>query len=307
MTGMFWKSSIWALFALVLSSCSEREAGRDVKGLVSAQQLQSLLDANAAVQLIDVRPEADFLTGHLPGAINIWRTDIQRTDTAYNGLRIPLRELEVVLGDKGVAPDHRLILYDAKGCVDAARLWWLLRCYGHDEVALLDGGLTAWDGALSKSQVSLPKQHFVFEDSSRSNWIVDYPDFERLRQSSGVVLIDSRSDPEFAGEEQKKGAFMAGHVPGAVQYDYVHALDYSAEGQQRFKASDALRAAYADLASASDTVIVYCHSGVRSSHTLFVLTELLGYSHVKNYDGSWVEWSYFHRQAPTDSLNISQL
>jgi thiosulfate/3-mercaptopyruvate sulfurtransferase len=110
--------------------------------------------------------------------------------------------------------------------------------------------------------------------------------------SDKTVILDTRTQDEFSGKTQKKGASKAGRIPGSIHIDWADAIHF--DGDQRLKSKHELDSIYGSLHISKDTpIIVYCHSGVRSAHTTFVLTQLLGYTHVKNYDGSWTEWSYF--------------
>ena len=107
-----------------------------------------------------------------------------------------------------------------------------------------------------------------------------------------VIILDTRSENEFTGERQKNGAKKGGRIPRSILIDWANAIDY--HGDKKLKPKEDLEIIYKNfLPSKDDDVIVYCHSGVRSAHTTFILTQLLGYKNVKNYDGSWVEWSHF--------------
>jgi thiosulfate/3-mercaptopyruvate sulfurtransferase len=119
--------------------------------------------------------------------------------------------------------------------------------------------------------------------------------------------VDTRSLEEFTGAVQKDGAARPGHIPGSIHADYIYTLRYDSDYQ--FHAIDTLRQYFMDKGITPDKqIITYCHSGVRSALTLFVLRELLHYPHVQNYDGSWVEWSYFPElPAIVDSSSIDQL
>jgi thiosulfate/3-mercaptopyruvate sulfurtransferase len=123
--------------------------------------------------------------------------------------------------------------------------------------------------------------------------VIEKEDLLKLITSefSNFVLLDARSADEFSGNALKAGAKKAGRIPGSIHIDWAEAIDY--DGSHTFKPREELERIYAKLgADREDTIVVYCHSGVRSSHTTFVLTELLDYKHVLNYDGSWIEWSY---------------
>ena len=106
------------------------------------------------------------------------------------------------------------------------------------------------------------------------------------------MLIDTRTKEEFLGEYIKKGAFKAGKIPKSKLIDWANAINY--DGDKKIKSKAELNEIYAGL-NKNDTLYVYCHSGVRSAHTTFVLTQILGYKNILNYDGSWTEWSYYEK------------
>jgi thiosulfate/3-mercaptopyruvate sulfurtransferase len=283
---------------LMLVACNAPAPAPLYSPLIKVEALRQMMQERSPLVLIDVRPEAAFLQGHLPGAVNFWRPDLELTDTAYGGLALRREIFAERLGEKGITSAHRAVLYDDKGGVEAARVLWILKRYGHDNLHVLDGGLQAWGSDLQTGATQATPAVFEFEQAERMDMNLDYATFEAWRKHTGVRLIDNRSALEFSGEEFKKGAFFAGHVPGATQFCQSNCMNQDAELST--KTLDELRAMYAPMASPDDTVLVYCHSGVRSAHVWFVLSELLGYKHVYNYDGSWIEWSYFNRP---DSLN----
>lgn len=301
---MYWKNSLILLLFASIMACSTVDEKPFSGSLIEVEQLQQMLANGQSVSLIDVRPAAEFEKGHLPGAVGVWRTETEIIDTTYSGIAIDADKLSQLLGSKGVSSDNLVVLYDDKGGVEAARLWWMLKVYGFEKTAILNGGLAVWSGELQSGPSKLEPRQFVITGKSHPEMDMNYPQFESARVIPGVVLIDSRSEAEYSGAEQKSGASMAGHIPGAVHHDYGNNIDFSPQGKMKFKPVDDLRVQYAALAQPDDTVLLYCHSGVRSAHTLFVLTELLDYKNVVNYDGSWVEWSWFNQKNTADSLNI---
>ncbi len=285
--------------AMVLGACSAPEAAQEGYGpLIDVTALQQMIQGPEPLAIIDVRPHKAYLQGHIPGAVNFWRTDLEFKDTAYGGLALSRAEFAEKLGAFGITGGHKVVLYDNQGGVEAARVLWLLKRYGHDNLHLLDTGLQGWGSDLQAGTTQVTAAVFSFAEAERLEMNLDYPTFEELRKLPGVRLIDNRSEAEYSGAERKKGVFFAGHVPGAVQFCYSNCMNHDAELST--KTLDELRAMYAPLATPDDTVLVYCHSGVRSAYVWFILSEMLDYKHVHNYDGSWVEWSYFNQ---ADSLN----
>lgn len=249
-------------------------------------------------KIVDFRKNEEYMKGHIAGALNIWRTDIEDTSYAYNGVMASPTQLEMLFTNLGISANDTLIIYDDNGLCDASRLWWILQNYGFTNVRMLQGGFSAWKtggGEISIDTTIVSKAAFKFKNDPKMHLYASKEDVQAAINTKAVIL-DTRSKDEFIGKTQKDGAYKAGRIPNSVLIDWAEAIDYN--GDRKFKSIEELEAIYAKLnASKDDPIIVYCHSGVRSAHTSFVLTQLLGYKNVKNYDGSWTEWSY-HKDLP---------
>ena len=257
--------------------------------LVSAQWAQDHLDAPGVV-FVDVDEDtAAYDAGHIPGAVGLnWKTDLQ--DPVRRNL-IDADGFSALLSAKGIANDDTVVLYGGNNNWFAAYAYWYFKLYGHAEVKLLDGGRKRWelDGRpLSTDAVARPETYYRASDLDASL---------RAKRDEVVAaigtknLVDVRSPAEFSGEllapahlpqEQSQ---RPGHIPGAVNVPWAKA----ANEDGTFKSDEELAELYAGLDPDKDT-IAYCRIGERSSHTWFVLHELLGKQSVKNYDGSWTEY-----------------
>ncbi len=307
MTGMCSKISLLLMSVVVgLTACKRQSQDLESDTLMEVETLRQLMDDGENLMLIDVRPKEDYDKNHLPGAINIWRTEVEEVNLPYRGMTAYATHLSGLLGSKGIQSGQLLVLYDDRGGVEAARIWWMLKRFGHEKSAVLNGGLQAWGSPVTAEVVQVAPTKFVFSGTAHPEVTIDFDAFERLRRNPGVRVIDNRSAVEFSGEEMKNGAFMAGHIPGAQNFCYSNAINFEPDGKMKLKTLKELEALYGPMAQKNDTVLLYCHSGVRSAHTYFVLTELLGYQHVYNYDGSWIEWSYKNQPIPADSLQNEQ-
>lgn len=245
--------------------------------------------------LVVVESDEDVLlyeTGHIPGAVKIdWHLDLN--DPVVRDYVDPERFAEL-LGSKGIARDSTVVIYGDKNNWWAAYALWVFTLFGHEDVRLLDGGRDLWIAEGRPITTDVP-----------TVTPVEYPIVERddaairafkddVLAHLGSPLIDVRSPEEYSGERTtapaypEEGALRAGHIPTAASVPWGRAA--AADGT--FKTRDELDAIYRDEAGLADgdDIIAYCRIGERSSHTWFVLTHLLGFEGVRNYDGSWTEW-----------------
>jgi thiosulfate/3-mercaptopyruvate sulfurtransferase len=229
--------------------------------------------------------------GHIEGAVKLdWKTDLQ--DPLRRDF-VSKEQFEELLSRKGIANDDTVVLYGGNNNWFAAYAYWYFKLYGHSDVKLIDGGRKKWEldsRPLSSDAVERPATRYQAQDADTS--IRAFRD-EVVDAIGAKNLVDVRSPDEFAGKLvapahlPQEGAQRPGHIPTAVNVPWSKA----ANEDGTFKSDDELRALYADagLDTSKDT-IAYCRIGERSSHTWFVLRELLGEQNVKNYDGSWTEY-----------------
>ena len=246
--------------------------------------------------LVVVESDEDVLlydSGHIPGAVKVdWHTDLN--DPVLRDYVDGARFAEV-LGARGIGRDMTVVFYGDKNNWWAAYALWVFTLFGHEDVRLLDGGRAKWIAEGREITRDVPERTPV-----------DYPVVERddapirafredvLAQLGSSKLVDVRSPGEFSGEllhmpdYPQEGAMRGGHIPGARSVPWARAAAEDAT----FKSREELAAIYEQEKGLkpSDDVIAYCRIGERSSHTWFVLTHLLGFERVRNYDGSWTEW-----------------
>ncbi|GGD58395.1 sulfurtransferase [Muriicola marianensis] len=299
---MSWKISHLVLAILALGiSCKEKPEAVQKETVLEGKHLITydnpmLSSEDPGIVIVDFRKAEEYETAHIPGSIQLYRNHFQDASMPYPGMRLDREKTAASLGMAGISNQHTIIVYDDKGSPDASRFWWLLKLYNFEQVYLLDGGLGLWEKMGKKTSRDVPEIKptvFLFPDKPDQPMVIEKEELLRHLSSEvpGIILLDARSADEYSGKEMKSGALRAGRIPGSIHIDWAESIDYS--GTHTFKPTEELEKIYSKLgAGKEDTIVVYCHSGVRSSHTTFVLTELLGYKHVLNYDGSWVEWSY---------------
>jgi len=243
-----------------------------------------------------VESNEDFLlyeTGHLPGAVKVdWFTTLPH----------PLRrdflskaEFEKLCSESGITNDTTVIFYGDKSNWFATYALWLFRYYCHDKVKIMNGGRTKWNlenRPLTKDIPTYPKTNYRGQDPESNVRAFREDVFKHIEMK--LPLVDVRSPKEYSGEllhmpnYPQEGATRGGHIPGAANIPWSQATN---EADSTFKSAEELSNLYLSRNITPDKdIIAYCRIGERSSHTWFVLTYLLGFPNVRNYDGSWTEW-----------------
>jgi thiosulfate/3-mercaptopyruvate sulfurtransferase len=271
--------------------------------LVETEWVASHLnDPTIGILEVSVDPAA-FQQGHIPGAVALdWFKDLEQHPIRDIASRT---KIERLLGEAGVANDTTVLLYGDNHNWFAAYAYWLIKYYGHQDVRIINGGRKKWvdEGRpLTKGVPKATPTTYKAQDPTtsiralREYVIAVVGAAGRSLLETGQVrryLVDTRSPREFSGELlapehlPQEGAYRGGHIPGAVNIPWEEA----AAPNGTFKSADELRRLYEGRRITPDKeIIVYCRIGERSAHTWFVLTELLGYPNVRNYDGSWIEY-----------------
>lgn len=273
--------------------------------LIDVKEFESI-SSKPNVKLIDFRKPSLYDEDHISGAINIWRSDIEDSSYPYGGMMANKEKLEKLLSSKGIKNNDLLIIYDDNGLCDAARFWWVLQNYNYTNVKLLQSTYTEWKTNNESIDEEIPKINptdFKFKTNTSQKLYISKEDvLQELNKNT--IILDTRTPDEYSGKRQKKGAAKGGRIPNSRSIDWSTAINF--HGDKKLKSIQELDSIYRAIIPSKETpVIVYCHSGVRSAHTTFVLTQLLGYKNVRNYDGSWTEWSYFDNLPfEKDPLNL---
>ena len=264
----------------------------DPERLVTTDWLARNLGADG---LVVVESDEDVLlydTGHIPGAVKLdWHTELNDPVTRdyVDGTRFA-----EICAERGISRDTTVVFYGDKNNWWATYALWVFRLFGHPDVRILDGGRAKWIAEGRETTTETPKPEHV-----------EYPVVERddttirafkddVLAHLGKPLVDVRSPGEFSGEllhmpdYPQEGAMRGGHIPGARSVPWARA----ANEDGTFKSRRDLEGIYLQEQGLkpADPTIAYCRIGERSSHTWFVLTHLLGFDNVRNYDGSWTEW-----------------
>jgi thiosulfate/3-mercaptopyruvate sulfurtransferase len=261
--------------------------------LVSTQWVADHLD-DPNVRIVE--SDEDILLydiGHIPGAIKLdWHIDLQ---DQVNREFISKEEFEVLMSRVGIANDSTVVFYGDKNNWYATYTFWLFKYYGHEDCRIMNGGRAKWEEEGRPYTQEVPSYpETKYKASERDESLRAYRDDVLAMVNAGQgALVDVRSPQEYSGEifhmvgYPQEGAQRAGHVKGAKNIPWAKA----ANPDGTFKSPEELKELYeSEEVAPEKDVISYCRIGERSSHTWFVLTYLLGYPNVQNYDGSWTEW-----------------
>ena len=236
-----------------------------------------------------------FPSGHIPGAVQVdWALD----------LNDPLRRdyldkpgFDALMSRIGVSKDTTVVFYGDKNNWWACYAFWVFQLFGHSNAKIMDGGRLKWElerREMTRANVDYPMTQYDAPKRDDSQ-IRAFRDQVLKHVEANLPLVDVRSPDEYSGKllhmpsYPQEGALRGGHIPGAHSVPWARAINTD---NGTFKDADGLRAIYEieKGLKPTDDVIAYCRIGERSSHTWFVLTYLLGYQKVRNYDGSWTEW-----------------
>ena len=247
-------------------------------------------DQNVRLLEVDVDTTA-YDQGHIEGSVGInWKSQLQdgvRRDLVSKG------DFEKLMSESGIGNDTTVVVYGDNNNWFATWAYWQLKYYGHKDARVMNGGRAKWLAEGSPTTTEAPSHPAASYTAQEPNGSIRAFRDYITGNLSNLELVDVRSPAEYSGELlapanlPQEGAQRGGHIPGAANVPWATAV--SEDGT--FKSADELSQIYGGKGISGDKEIVaYCRIGERSSHTWFVLSELLGYPKVRNYDGSWTEW-----------------
>jgi thiosulfate/3-mercaptopyruvate sulfurtransferase len=260
--------------------------------LVSTQWVNDHLSHPGVVIVESDEDVLLYEIGHIPGAVKVdWHTELN-DPVVRDYIQGPA--FSELMRSKGISRESTVVIYGDKSNWWAAYALWVFKLFGHPDVRLMDGGRDKWiaeERELTKEKPTISRSDYPVIDRNDPP-IRAY--LEDTRAHIGKPMIDVRSPEEYSGERThmpaypEEGALRGGHIPGAASVPWAKAINED----NTFKTRAELEKIYLDEAGLKpgDDVIAYCRIGERSSHTWFVLNYLLGFTGVRNYDGSWTEW-----------------
>lgn len=236
----------------------------------------------ADLVLIDVRPNADFEKGHIPGARQLEPDAVSDPDSPVAGALRSEAAIAELLGDLGVSAKTEVVLYDDKGGFHAARVFWVLEYLGHRKVSVLNGGLQNWTAAGKALDIG------AADDASASSGTVRFaPAITPRRYASADWILERQNDPNTLVIDVRPDKLYAkGHIPWAKNVPWSQNLN----ADKTLKSAAALRGHFEAQGITPDrNIVVHCQNGLASAHSYFAL-RLLGYPQVRTYHRSWSEW-----------------
>lgn len=263
--------------------------------LVDTQWVADNLTNTPNIRLVESNEDVLLYgTGHIRNAIHIdWIADL---NDAVRRDYLDEEQFAALLSRNGISNDTTVVFYGDKNNWWATYAFWVFKLFGHEDCRIMNGGRQKW--IAEQREVTKEKPTFVathYKPLARADYkIRAFREQVLTHINAGQPLVDVRSPQEFSGEllhmpgSPQEGALRGGHIKGAVSVPWSRAV----QEDGTFKLAADLRAIYEGEKGLTpdENIVAYCRIGERSSHTWFVLTYLLGYSSVRNYDGSWTEW-----------------
>ena len=276
----------WTCLALGAAVWAEAARNHEVPLLVAPEWLRDHLSDKALI-VVDTRSEADYSKGHIPGSVCMDASGLSAT-TSDEGLRLLKEDLASRFAPLGISGEEIVVFYEDGIGVRAPRALWYYTYAGYRTGRVLAGGFRTWQNShfpVSQERSLRPSRPLVVKANSQ---VIASTDFVAHRlNDSGVVLLDVRSFDEYVGKEGNGQTARSGHIPGARWLEWGRLL----EGNLRYLPKNDLERKLAQVGVTPDKeVIVYCQRGNRASNT-FLALQLLGFPRVRNYVGSWQEWS----------------
>ena len=255
--------------------------------IIEPNDLDQLLD-KADVVIVDLCKAKQYAQAHIPGAHFINYADIVRIKKPVMGLLPDAEIFSKLVSDLGITENTHVIAYDDEGGGCASRFIWTLNVFGHKNASLLNGGLHSWanEGHALSNEATTSAEPSSYSLSNTENYSADREHIQQHLDDKNTVLLDTRSAAEFSGE--KKFADKAGHIPGAIHFEWTDAMDRN--NNLRLLPEGVIEQRLEQLGVTKEKeVICYCQSHHRSAFTYLMLRHL-GYENVKGYPGSWSDW-----------------
>ena len=240
---------------------------------------------DAVVRVVDMR-QGGYAAGHVPGAVYVSPVAIRDANSPPTFLPTPAA-FEALMAGLGISDATRVVVYDERGGIYAARLWWILNYFGHSNVALMNGGWIKWTAENRPAATTTPAPATArFTARPQPKWLATAGDVVGAIDKPGVKIVDARTAAEIEGKDLRN-IRRGGFVPSSIPIYWEDLLDPKTK---TFRPAEELKKIYEDHGIVpTQEVIAYCQVGMRASVDLFAL-HLIGYDKLRNYYGAWEEW-----------------
>jgi thiosulfate/3-mercaptopyruvate sulfurtransferase len=281
--------SLISLLTLIgaVAPVANAQAPTDTTFIVSASWLAEH-STDPTIAVVDVRPVDAYNQGHIPGALNLPWQKLAQPNTDESQIGPWQSQMMDELGSAGISPGDMVVSYDDAGNLFAARMRWVLKYLGHQDAAVLDGGLPAWTqlGEPVTTEATV-RPTVTYTGSPNPELLATWQYVLDNLANPTVQIVDARPTPSYTGEAAGTD-LHAGHIPGALNLDWNNLVQ--SDAPRLFKNADELQAAFdATGLNRNQEIIVYCGSGPASSELMLTL-QMLGYPNVREYSASWAEW-----------------
>ena len=266
------------VFILVISV-----SGIQAQDIIAAKDLVKTMRQPNTI-IVSTRPASDYEKVHVTGAVHIDHNSLYGEHT----MLLPAADVAKQLGAKGISGSKTIVLYDDGSEKYSGRMYWVLKYIGAKDVKILDGGMPAWKLARKPvTRAAATVKATTFTASVNPKYLATMADVQKATASGSFAIIDARSAAEFAGTAEDATLGRRGHIPSAINIEYLNVLD----DKGMLKSNDEIQAVFTKNGVTKDkTVIVYCKTSVRAGILFHVLTSALDYPNVKVYDGAYLEW-----------------
>lgn len=266
------------LGAVTLFSCGSGAAGETGTEIIKAKEALALVTDGAI--LVDAQKGTSYDKGHITGAVNISRADIVVNTPVANTLA-PAKQIEEVLGSRGITRDSHVVIYDNNENMDSARLWWTMKLYGHEKVQVVSGGLNALARAgASYDKDKVEAMPMVYRaDAPKTDWVATAQEIRSWidNPEGDLCIIDTRTDEEY----------NEGTIPGSVHLNFAG----NNFGDGTYRPVQQIQIRYLEKEIGFDsTAVMYCKTSIRAAQTFLALYDS-GYRNLKIYDGAWLDWT----------------
>ena len=262
---------------IIIAGCS-KSTSDEGEYIIEAKEVKDYMNKQEVV-IVDMQKPEDYAKGHLAGAVNITLQNIVINIPVPNMLA-PKEQIEVVLGAKGIGNDTSILIYDNNNNMEAARMFWTLQVYGHQNIKVISGGIKAIEAAKLEINTEIPVVSSVKYTTKDKNTniiaTIEEVKAQASEPKSNTVILDTRTPEEFA----------EGNIPGSILMNYLDNNYFD----NTYKSVQDIKIRYIENKVTTDKqVIMYCKTSVRAAQTYLALYNA-GYRNLKVYDGAWLEW-----------------